>query len=139
MRADVVAYRERFLLDIQRAERDDKVLIFGDGASVYIKERERFCWHLAGEKLYPLHESKGECLGIHSWATAHGLLEGSTNIWDIMWRVLQEGISSIDGPRCERMAGHCHGFMEDHWARFRGRKWGSCLPKKRRIDSDEGM
>ena len=59
-RADVVAYRERFLLQVQKAERDGKVLIFGDGASVYIKEGERFCWHLVGEKLYSQTESEGE-------------------------------------------------------------------------------
>ncbi len=66
-RDDVKAYRARFLQQVMQAERDGKILIFGDGACVYSKEGEGYCWHVAGEHLYPRHESEGEGLGIHLW------------------------------------------------------------------------
>ena len=49
-RPDVVAYREYFLLQVQQAERDVIILVFGDGASICIKERESYFWHAAGEQ-----------------------------------------------------------------------------------------
>ena len=82
-RPDVVAYREYFLLQVQQAERDGIILVFGDGASICIKERESYCWHAAGEHLYPLHESEGEALGIHLWGSGSRLLLPSLDIWDI--------------------------------------------------------
>jgi hypothetical protein len=82
-RPDVVAYRRYFLEEIQRAERDEEVLVFGDGANVFIKEGETFCWHLESEVLYPVHAADGENLGVHSWATRDGLLKGATDLWDV--------------------------------------------------------
>ncbi len=54
--------------------------MFGDVANV---QGESFCWHLAGDVLYPVHESEGQSLAIHSWATKNGLLKGSTHLWDV--------------------------------------------------------
>ena len=65
------------------AERYGKVLIFGDGASVYIKEGETFCWHSIGEPVYPLHENEGQALGVHLWGSSDGFLNGTLDIWDI--------------------------------------------------------
>ena len=42
-------------------------------------------------------------MGVHSWATAEGLLEGSTDIWDV----------SIEGANChERFAIQCQAALE---------------------------
>lgn len=112
-REDVVAYRFQFLKQIQDAERDDKVMVFGDGANVYIKEGEPYCWHLTGEVMYPLHESEGENLAIHSWATKYGLLVGGTDLWDV----------KIEGANAhERFISQCKTVLEAFSTQYPGKQ-----------------